>query len=53
MSVTRLEITRREPVLNGAAFGTTGPYEKIVGVLHFEVDPGLPVHETIADLEHA
>jgi Alpha/beta hydrolase domain len=53
MSVTRLEIERREPVLNGAAFGAAGPYEKIVGMLHFEVDPGLRVHETIADLERA
>ena len=53
MSVMRLEIERREPVLNGAAFGAAGPYEKIVGVLHFEVDPALPVHETITDLELA
>jgi len=53
MSVTRLEIARREPVLNGAAFGAAGPYEKIAGVLHFEVDPDLRVHETIADLERA
>ena len=53
MSVMRLEIERREPVLNGAAFGAAGPYEKIVGMLRFEVDPGLSVHETIADLEPA
>ena len=53
MSVVRLEVERREPVLNGAAFGAAGPYEKIAGVLRFAVDPSLPVHETIADLQGA
>lgn len=53
MSVTRLEIQRREPVLNGAAFAAAGPYEKITGVLHFAVDPTLPGHEPIADIRLA
>jgi hypothetical protein len=53
MSVTRFEMTQREPVLEGAAFGPGGPYEKIAGILHFAVDPSLPVHETIADLSLA
>ena len=39
MAVTRLEVTRREPVLGGAPFGAGGAYEKIEGVLHFAVDP--------------
>ncbi|MFI5373747.1 MAG: alpha/beta hydrolase domain-containing protein [Candidatus Rokuibacteriota bacterium] len=50
MAVTRLEVTRREPVLGGAPFGAGGPYEKIEGVLHFVVDPAARVHEPIADL---
>ncbi len=50
MAVTRLEVTRREPVLGGAQFGASGPYEKIEGVLHFAVDPSRTVHEPIADL---
>ena len=50
MSVVRLEVQRREPVLNGTAFGDAGPYEKIAGVLHFAVDSALPVHEPIADI---
>ena len=50
MAVTRLEVTRREPVLGGAPFGAGGPYEKIEGVLHFAVDPAARVHEPIADL---
>ncbi len=53
MSVTRLEIQRREPVLGGAAFGAAGPYEKIAGILRLAVDPALPVHEPIADLHLA
>jgi len=53
MAVVRLEVTRREPVLGGAAFGAGGPYEKIEGVLHFAVDPSAPVHEPIADLGRA
>jgi len=50
MAVTRLEVTRREPVLDGAPFGAGGAYEKIEGVLHFAVDPAARVHEPIADL---
>ena len=37
--VTRLEVTRREVVLNGRAFGAAGPYEKLVGRVHFALDP--------------
>ena len=53
MSVTRLDIHRREPVLNGRAFGTGGAYEKIVGTLSFAVDPALPAHAGITDLDRA
>ena len=50
MAVTKLEIQRREPVLNGRAFGSAGAYEKIVGTLRFAVDPALPIHADITDL---
>jgi alpha/beta hydrolase family protein len=50
MAVVRLEVTRRGPVLGGARFGAGSAYEKIEGVLHFAVDPALPVHAPIADL---
>ncbi|HUO63031.1 MAG TPA: alpha/beta hydrolase domain-containing protein [Terriglobales bacterium] len=53
MPAVTLEIERREPVLDGAAFGAAGPYEKIAGVLRFAIDPALPVHETIADIQLA
>src|SRR5262252_210798 len=53
MTVTRFEIDRREPVLGGSPFGAAGPYEKIVGTLHFAVDPSARVHESIVDLARA
>jgi hypothetical protein len=53
MSAVTLEIERREPVLDGAAFGAAGPYEKIAGILRFSIDPTLPVHEPIADIQLA
>lgn len=50
---TTLEIQRREPVLGGKPFGDAGPYEKIVGVLRFSVDPSHPLHRQITDLDLA
>lgn len=48
--VTRLEITRREVVLNGRSFGAAGPYEKLVGTVHFALDPGEARNQGIVDL---
>ena len=53
MSVTALESQCREPVLDGRAFGAAGAYEKIVGTLRFAVDPALPIHADITDLDRA
>jgi Alpha/beta hydrolase domain len=53
MSVTKLEVQRREAVLGGRAFGAGGAYEKIIGTLHFAVDPALPLHADITDLARA
>ena len=53
MSVTALEIQRREPVLGGRAFGETGGYEKIAGVIRFAVDPAHALHAEITDLDRA
>jgi hypothetical protein len=54
MGVVGLEVTRREPVLRGAAFngpgGAGSAYEKLEGVLRFTADPAAPANETIADL---
>mgnify|MGYP000989609197 CR=1 FL=1 len=48
--VTRLEIVRREIVMDGKAFGAAGPYEKLVGRVHFTLDPAAPPNRGIVDL---
>jgi hypothetical protein len=45
-----LEIYRREPFAGGMAFGDTGPYEKLVGVARFAVDPAHARNAAIIDL---
>jgi len=51
--VTRVEIQRREDVLNGRSFGTAGPYEKLVGRVYFAVDPRNPHNQIIVDIDKA
>ena len=41
---------RAVDVLNGKAFGDTGPYEKIWGKAYFAIDPAHPRNQVIADL---
>jgi hypothetical protein len=38
------------PFADGAAFGDTGPYEKLVGVARFAVDPNHPRNKDVVDL---
>lgn len=51
--VVRIEITAREPFADGHSFGTTGPYEKLTGRLHFEIDPEAERNRVITDVELA
>ncbi len=51
--VVRIEIDRREPFADGHAFGRTGPYERLSGRLHLEVDPHDPANGRITDLQLA
>jgi hypothetical protein len=53
MSVTALDITVREPLLGGKAFGPTGPYEVLKGTVTFAVEPTYPGNRCITDLERA
>ncbi len=48
--VVRMRIDRREPFAGGKAFGSVGPYEKLVGSLWVEVDPNDPANGRIHDL---
>jgi hypothetical protein len=48
-----LEIHKREPFASGMSFGDTGPYEKIIGVARFAIDPKNLHNRAIVDLERA
>src|SRR5262245_32468537 len=43
----------REPFLGGQSFGDVGPYEKLVGVARFAVDPAHMRNKLIVDLDRA
>jgi hypothetical protein len=51
--LTRLDVESRETVAAGASFGDAGPYEKLTGTAHFEVDPLAEANATIFDLDKA
>ncbi|MEO5697967.1 MAG: alpha/beta hydrolase domain-containing protein [Burkholderiaceae bacterium] len=51
--LVRLDITAREVVAGGMAFGDTGAYEKLTGTAHFEVDPRDEANRQVFDLEKA
>ncbi|MBM3223078.1 MAG: hypothetical protein FJZ47_04650 [Candidatus Tectomicrobia bacterium] len=51
--LTRLQIDRIEPFADGMAFGTVGPYVRLVGTAYGELDPHHPRHAVIVNLEKA
>src|SRR4051812_38533018 len=51
--VIRVEIASRTDVLNGAAFGTTGAYERLTGRVYFSVPVANPHNSRIVDLKNA
>ena len=51
--VARIEIQTREPVANGQAFGTAGPYEQIRGRIYGEIDPRDAKNRIIQDIDLA
>jgi hypothetical protein len=51
--VVRIEVTERSDVLMPANAGAAGPYERIVGKVHFAIDPKLPVNQVISDIDLA
>jgi len=48
-----LEIISRQPFADGMAFGEVGPYEKIVAVARFALDPAEARNRRIVDLDKA
>ncbi len=51
--VVSVQIDQRQVFADGHAFGETGPYERIQGRLHFEVDPEHAANDRIIDLHLA
>lgn len=51
--VVGVEITRREDILGGRAFGAAGAYEKLVGTVSFAFDPAAPGNRAVVDLDLA
>ena len=51
--VTRVEISSRQDVLGGKAFGNTGAYEKLSGKVYYAVSPDNPHNKIIVDLDKA
>ncbi len=52
-AVTNVQIIERTDVLDGAAFATTGAYERILAKATFAVDPKLAPNRIIADIDLA
>lgn len=48
-----LKILRREPYADGKSFGDVGPFEKLVGIAKFAIDPKHPKNKIIVDLDLA
>jgi hypothetical protein len=48
--VVKLDVDRREVVLNGKSFGSAGAYEKLVGKVEFALVPSLAMNKNIVDL---
>jgi hypothetical protein len=51
--VARIEVKSRADVLGGQAFGATGPYEKLSGLIYFSIDPRNSANLIIADIDKA
>ena len=51
--VTRIEISSQGPFAGGKAFGAIGPYVRVAGRFHGELDPSHPANRGIADIRLA
>src|SRR5580704_2664918 len=52
-AVTSIQVVDRAEVLDGAPFGSAGPYERVTAKVHFAVDPKLGPNRIIADIDLA
>ncbi len=49
-AVQKVEVLEQSDVLNGETQGSAGSYERILGKVHFTVDPSLAANAIIADI---
>jgi len=49
----RVEVTSQQLVANGKAFGLAGPFEKLIGKVHFAANPSNSANRMITDLSLA
>ena len=49
----KIEISHIGPAFDGLSFGSVGPYEIVIGVLHGEVDPGHRLNAAIVNIDKA
>ena len=48
--VVRIVVDSRVDIVAGTAYGLAGPYEKLAGMVYFEVDPENPANQIITDV---
>jgi hypothetical protein len=51
--VTRIEISSQAPFAGGKSFGAAGPYLRVIGRFHGELDPTHPANRNIVDIRNA
>ena len=51
MAVNYIEIKEDVEFHNGKCWGSSGPYRRIDGIIHFAVDPSNPANSGIVDLD--
>ncbi len=51
--VVRVDVQVRGDVAEDRSYGLAGPYERLVGKIHYEVDPNNSVNQIITDIEYA
>ena len=51
--VVRIVVERTTPYAGGEAFGDAGPFERLDGTVHMEVDPDDPLNAVIVNLDRA
>lgn len=51
--VVRIVVEQKRVFADGKAFGSVGPYERLDGIVHMEVDPADPLNAVIVNLDKA